>query len=342
MRLAADMMLKADTTTIIVIIAVVLFFALAGALFLAYIGYCRKLYARIFRRRKPVPKVDRSPSSIEQETIFGRGMNWFYSNRNEYLNVRIDSFDKTKLSGYYRPSSDRECRSAVILLHGYDEHPAQMAAYAKLMMRQIQCHVLITHMRAHRMSGGKYCTFGLYESVDLMRWIEFIKRQAGADIRIFIVGRSMGAVTALLASQQQDFPENVAGIIADCPYESLDRVLRDISAKSHPHLNMTPFLHTVNRFVNKNLGFDMDRCDCVENVGRTKCPVLFFAGGRDDICGPDGVRHIYDNVRTPKRLVVVDHAEHLMCYDRATAVYEREVRKFIENCVVRLVSRGKM
>ena len=229
----------------------------------------------------------------------------------------------------------------MILLHGYNEHPAEMSAYARLMMRQVQCHVLITHMRAHCMSGGKYCTYGLYESVDLMKWIEFIRFQVGHDCKIFIFGRSMGADAALLAAQQREFPDNVAGIIADCPFESLEKVLLNEGKKRY-NFNMAMPVRTINQILKKKFGFDINRCDAAVHAGRIRVPVLVFAAGDDNVCLPDGARRIYDNIRTPKRLVVIDHAKHIMCYDKAPAVYEREVRKFVEQCVVRLVSLGKM
>ncbi len=334
-----NLAINALTINIILIVILVL---LVGALaYLAYLRFTKKLFVTAFRRPAPMPKVDRSPSKIDQSTIYGRGRNWFYTNRNEYINVRIDSFDKTKLSGYFRPSHDRSTKFAVLLMHGYNEHPTEMAAYARLMMRQIECHVLIAHERAHGMSGGKYCTYGVYESVDVTKWIDFLKMQVGNDVKIFIVGRSMGAVASLLAASQPEFSENVAGIIADCPYDSLEDVLLD-AGKRRYNFDMKFPLRTVDKIVHKNLGFHIRACDASVNAGRIKVPTIIFAAGDDQVASPEGARHIYDNIRVPKRLVMVDHSKHIMCYNDAPSTYEKEVRKFVEECVFRLVSQGKM
>lgn len=326
----------------ILISLLILFLALlAGGLYFAYLTWCKNIFLRVFKRPAPMPQVDRSPKTIDQSTVFGKGRNWFYSTRNEYLNVRIQSFDKTKLSGYFRPSADRSSRFAVILLHGYNEHPSEMAAYAKLMMKQMQCHILIPHMRAHAMSGGKYCTYGLYESVDLGRWIDFIKAQVGNDCRIFIVGRSMGADTALMAAAQEGFSSNVAGIIADCPFDSLNHLLM-LKGKEKYRINMKLPLKTVNKIAMKNLNCEIDRCDAVANANLIRVPVLFFGAGSDKVVPENSARAIYDDIRTPKHLVMVDNCEHCMCYDRSPAAFEREVRKFVEQCVVRMISIGKM
>lgn len=326
----------------ILISLLILFVALlCGALYFAYLTWCKKLFVKIFARPKPMPQVDRSPTDIDQSTVFGKGKNWFYSTRNEYINVRIQSFDKAKLSGYYRPSADRSSRFAVILLHGYDEHPSEMAAYAKLMMKQMQCHVLIPHMRAHSMSGGKHCTFGLYESVDLNRWVDFVRSQIGDDCRIFIVGRGMGADTALMAAAQEGFSSNVAGIIADCPYSSLSQMIMDHGKRKYK-VNMKFPLKTLNKIMLKNLSCDIDRCDAVVNANLIRIPVLVFGAGSDTVVPENSARNIYDDIRTPKHLIMVDNCAHGMCYDRSPAAYEREVRKFVEQCVVRMISIGKL
>ena len=95
-------------------------------------------------------------------------------------------------------------------------------------------------------------------------------------------------------------------------------------------------------FRQRTFGFGIDKCDAAIHAGRIRVPVLVFQAGDDTVAPPEGARRIYDNIKTPKRLVAVDHAKHVMCYEKAPAVFEREVRNFIEQCVVRLVSKGQM
>ena len=328
-------------TTVMIILIVLLVILVIALLFFMYQSAVSRLFREIFGRKHPVPRVDRSPVKINQKTVFGRGKNWFYTTRGEYLNVRIDSFDGTKLSGYFRPSADRSTRFAVILLHAYDEHPTETAAFARLMMRQMECHVLITHMRAHQMSGGKYCTYGIYESVDLMRWIDFVKRQVGEDARIFIVGRGIGATAALLASEQQEFPTEVAGIIADSPLTDLRDYVSSY-VKNKWGVNPSVVINSLDKRFTDKLNTGFDSCDVVRYAARIRVPVLIFSGADDDVTTPDDIRAVYDNLRSQKRMLTVDRASHLMAYDRAPASIEREVRSFVERCVVRLVSIGKM
>ena len=335
------MSLEINTTVLIAIFAVaVLIIGVCLYLFI-FINITERLYHKIFDRRKPVPQVDRSPVKIDQSTIYGRGLAWFYTNRMEFLNVRIKSFDGTPLCGYYRPSADRSTRNCVILVHGYNEHPANMACYAKLLMSKMQCHVLIIHQRAHHMSGGKVCTYGIMESVDLDCWIKFMKMRAGKGARIYLMGRSVGANTCLLAAAQKTIDPNVCGIIADCPGDSLMGLLQVSGSKKFKG-DVMPYLRRVRKLGIKRLGMDIEKGDCAGMAHKIKVPVLIFQCGQDNIAPPRMQVRIFDALKCQKRMVMVDHAGHLEAYDQAPAMYEREIAKFIETCVIRLVKMGMM
>ena len=332
--------LETNVTLVAIIIILAVLVLGAGLYLFMFFRITEKMYHKVFDRRKPVPAVDRSPMKIDQSTIFGRGLAWFYSNRLEFLNVRIKSFDGTPLCGYYRPSADRSTRNCVILVHGYNEHPANMACYAKLLMSKLQCHVLIIHQRAHHMSGGKICTYGLYESVDLDHWIKFMKQRAGGGARIYLMGRSMGAVTCLLAAAQKTIDPNVCGVIADCPWDSLTNALT-ISSEKKFKFGTAAYLKRIRQLALKRLDFDIERCDCAANAHKIKVPVLLFQCGEDNICPPKMQVRVFDALRCQKRMVMVQQAQHMEGYDKATAMYEREVARFLEACVVRLVKSGE-
>ena len=219
--------------------------------------------------------------------------------------------------------------------------PAEMAAYARLMMRKVQCHCIMTHMRAHGMSGGKTFTWGLMESVDLDAWFEFTKRRLGNNCRIYLVGRGAGATACLLAAQQKGFDECVCGIIADSPMSSLTGFLKATLPQT-TKINPDWIIGQIRRNAQHKYKFDINRCDCSLHASAIKVPVLIFQGGEDDITPPSGSREIYDNLRSRKRMVIVNNAKHMECYERSQAMYEREVQKFIESCVVRLVKIGRL
>lgn len=334
-------LLKVNMLAIYIILAVLIILLLLGCLVILYIAIGNKLFVRIFKRPEPMPAVDRSPSEIDQSNVVGRGRNWFYTNRMEYLNVRVDAFDGTKLAGYYRPAWDRSVRNVLILTHGYNEHPSLCAAYAKLFMSKIECHVIIAHERAHGMSGGKFCSYGLYESMDVNSWIEYARNQIGDDCRIFIHGRCMGGVAALLAAEQADFSSNVAGIIVDSTYDNFEDPLLALGKRRYK-INISFLMKWIKRCANLRLNIDIDQCEVTRNASKIRVPVLMFHGASDHIVDPQSSRRIYDNLRCQKRMVIIDDADHLDSYNKGPVVYEKEVETFIEKCVIRLVQQGRM
>ena len=107
-------------------------------------------------------------------------------------------------------------------------------------------------------------------------------------------------------------------------------------------LNPDWIIGQIRREAQHKFGFDINRCDCAVHASSIKVPVLIFQGGEDDITPPSGSRELYDNLRSRKRMVIVNNAKHMECYEKSQAMYEREVQKFIESCVVRLVKIGRL
>ena len=96
-------------------------------------------------------------------------------------------------------------------------------------------NVLLVDQRAHGKSSGKVISFGVKERLDVLSWINYSLTRFGDNTRIMLYGISMGAATVLMASELK-LPENVVGIVADCPYSSpkdiIKKVMRDMRLPS--------------------------------------------------------------------------------------------------------------
>ena len=107
-------------------------------------------------------------------------------------------------------------------------------------------------------------------------------------------------------------------------------------------INPDWIIGSIRKRAQKEFGFDINRCDAAAHASSIKVPVLIFQGGEDEITKPTDTREIYDNLRCRKRMVIVNNAKHMDCYEKSQAMYEREVQKFIESCIVRLVKIGRL
>lgn len=306
---------------------------LSGLIALALYVAALKAFHKIFDRPFPRTPYDKSPLQIKQDTIFGRGKNWFYTNRMDFLDLQITSYDGLKLSGYYRPADDKKSKTLIILVHGWRDHPSDMGAYAQMFLDKTDCHILIPHLRAHGMSQGKHIGYGLFDSQDLIMWINYMKKHLPNPQKILIHGRSMGAATALMAAGSKKLPDGVTGIIADSPYDSLENQIQYV-IRTRYHIRLKFFMKMISRIAASRIGFPVKRASVLDIAGRIKIPVLMFHGAEDNFVPVQMGEDVYNRMQCPKRMLVIEGAKHVMAYDVAPDQYSSEIGKFMKVCKV--------
>src|SRR5215472_7934714 len=120
--------------------------------------------------------------------------------RTELEPVAIQAEDGVVLRAWYvQPQAFHG--SAVILLHGLTDNREGVAGYGKLFLDHGYA-VLLPDARAHGESGGNLATYGVKESDDLHRWVNWIyEREAvrshPAPRCVYGFGESYGAALML-------------------------------------------------------------------------------------------------------------------------------------------------
>jgi fermentation-respiration switch protein FrsA (DUF1100 family) len=307
---------------VVVLILVIVFFVV-----IYIIGL--RAFHHIFDRPFPRPVVDRSPQKIDQSNTYGKGRNWFYTNRMDFLDITITAYDGVKLSAYYRPAERKDSKQLVILLHGWRDHPSVMGTFAQLYLQKTDCHVLILHMRAHGMSTGRYIGYGLSDSQDLISWIQYMRKILPKPLRIVCHGWSMGAATVLLAAGSGRMPKEVKCIIADSSYSSL---ISQVAGMMRQKYHFAPgfLLREISRITRKHVGFGMEKISPVSKAGKIKIPVLLVHGADDSFVPPSNSDEIFQRIHSRKRLLYIEGADHVMAYDVASATYSNEIDRLLE------------
>lgn len=315
-----------DSVVIILIVVGLLLIVLALLWLLIY-SYAVRIAYRLFGRPQPRPPYDKSPLTIDQTTIFGRGQNWFYSNRHNILDWQMTSFDGLKLYAYFIPAAKKTTKDVVILVHGYNDQPSVMAAYAQAHLEKHDCHILIPHLRAHGMSEGNFVGFGLFDSQDISMWMQYLETRLGSDLRIILHGRSMGAATVIMTAGSGICPDTLQGIIADSSFDSLDTQIAYLIARKY-HVKMRPFQKLVHKVARDRFGFPVEKCSPARIASRISVPVLLFHGTEDELVPTEMSDNIYSQIHAPKRICLVEGAAHCMAYDNAPETYSAELEKF--------------
>ena len=190
--------------------------------------------------------------------------------------VYITSFDGLNLAGRYYHVKDGA--PVHIQFHGYKGWAYRDFCGGNKLARERGCNTLVVDQRAHGMSEGNTISMGINERFDCLSWINYICERFGRDVKIVISGVSMGATTVLMAAGL-GLPENVIGIIADCPYSSPKEIIMKVcSDMKLPARLMYPFV----RLGAKLYGhFDLEVADAAEAVCHAKVPILLIHGEDD-------------------------------------------------------------
>lgn len=240
-----------------------------------------------------------------------------------YEAVSINSHDGLKLAGrlYTEPGSD----VVEIIFHGWRSCALRDGCGGSRLAREAGHSILLIDHRAHGDSDGNVITFGIKEKYDCLDWTNYIVERFGKDVKIILVGLSMGAATVLMASALP-LPPNVKGIAADCGYSSPEAIIRKVCRDMGiPDKLGYPFVRVAARLFGH---FSMKDGGAVEAVKHAKVPILLIHGKEDDFVPFGMCREIYDACASEKYLLEVPHAGHGLSFFYDRKAYEATVREF--------------
>ena len=140
--------------------------------------------------------------------------------------------------------------------------------------------MLMIEERAHCSSEGHTISFGINERYDVLNWTRYAAERFGPDTKILLGGISMGAATVLMASEL-GLPQNVRGILADCPYTTPEEIITLTGKKlKFPMEALFPFVRLAAKLFG---GFTLGGVNAASAVRHTKVPVLLIHGEADEL-----------------------------------------------------------
>lgn len=245
-------------------------------------------------------------------------------NARPYERVSITSFDGLRLNGRYYHV--REGAPLFIMCHGYRGTPSRDFSGGADICFASGRNVLLIEERAHCGSEGHTISFGINERRDCADWCRWAAERFG--VPIILVGISMGAATVLMASAL-DLPENVRGIIADCPYTSPQAIIRKVGAAQGIPVSLAlPLAKLGARIFG---GFSLDTpADAAEAVRHARIPILLLHGDADDFVPCDMSREIAAANPALIEFHTFPGAWHGASYLADTGRYTRLVNGFCE------------
>lgn len=261
--------------------------------------------------------------------VLDSDIQWLLNNSN-YSDEYINSFDNLKLHGY-KILNPTKSDKWVIAVHGYTSEGINMSSYAKKYY-DMGYNVLIPDLRSHGLSEGDYIGMGWDDRLDIIDWINYILSQ-NSNAEIVLHGVSMGAATVSMVSGE-DLPPNVKAIVADCGYTSVwDEFayqLDDLfSLPEFPILNVSSIVAKI------RAGYYLDEASTIKQTAKSKTPILFIHGDKDDFVPYYMMQEIYDATSSEKEMLTIKDAGHAKASEVDPETYWKTVYEFTNKYVTK-------
>jgi fermentation-respiration switch protein FrsA (DUF1100 family) len=241
-------------------------------------------------------------------------------------NISVKTSDGFMLTGISYEHKPKSCGWALIV-HGYSSRKEDMLTYAKRYYNE-GYNVLLPDLRAHGESEGDFVGMGWLDRKDLVIWIENLL-VGHPDADIVMHGISMGGAAVMMASGEE-LPGNVKAIVEDSGYTSVWDIL-DYQLGYRYHLPAFPVLYGASIWSNSKWGYNWKEASAVEQVKKSKTPILFIHGGEDDIVPTTMAYDVYQAAKCKKRLLIIEGAEHAGAVCTNPERYWDEVFSFIDS-----------
>ncbi|MBR2558801.1 MAG: prolyl oligopeptidase family serine peptidase [Firmicutes bacterium] len=162
---------------------------------------------------------------------------------------------------------------------------------------------------------------------DVLAWTRWAVRRFGPEVKILLAGISMGASAVLMASELA-LPENVRGILADCPFSSPWDIIKKVGDARGFNMDIwRPFIKMEARIYGD---FELDAAEPVTAVKHANVPILLIHGEDDKFVPCEMSRQIAEANPEMIEFHTFPGAGHGVSYLADTERYTKLVRDFCE------------
>ncbi len=265
---------------------------------------------------------------IELSNMCEKSMEWVDKQNIETVTLLNDRNETLK--GFLL-MAEKPSKKFCVFAHGYRaSHRGDSANFFKFYHDKGFNYLAVDHTAAGE-SEGDWVGFDYYESIDMLKWLDYIIDRYGSDIEIVIHGVSMGGAT--VCQMADKIPPQVKAIVADCPYTSAKDEFICV-ANSVGVKKTAPYILGAMNFLNKRLaGYDLEKTDVRNSVKNAKAPMLFIHGGSDTFVPTAMGKELFDLCTTEKDMLIVEPAKHAESIVQDTEGYHKKLNEFLDKYI---------
>ena len=238
--------------------------------------------------------------------------------------------DQARLHAYYVTAPQPTSKTAVII-HGYTDNAIRMMMIGYLYNKDLGYNILLPDLRYSGLSDGEAFQMGWLDRKDVMQWMDVANKIFGDSTQMVVHGISMGGATTMMVSGEPQ-PDYVKCFVDDCGYTSVwDQFGKEL--KEQFGLSQFPLMYTSNWLCDWIHGWNFQEASSLEQVKKSKHPMLFIHGDKDDYVPTWMVYDLYDAKPEPKELWVVPGADHATSYKLNREEYTEKVKRFTDKYI---------
>jgi len=217
--------------------------------------------------------------------------------------VAFETEDELRLEAWFVPAREPSMNRTIVMFNGNAGNRGDRAGLAARFAEHGFSTLLVDY-RGYGGNPGLPSERGLER--DARGALEYLKSRPDVDLsRVAYFGESIGAAVAIRLAM--DFQP--AALILRSPFSSLT----ELGQRHYPFLPVRWFLK--------------DRYPSIERIGAISSPVLVIAGSDDRIVPRDDSEALYEAAREPKRLVIIEGADH---NDAALAIGPQVIQAVVD------------
>lgn len=191
---------------------------------------------------------------------------------------------------YQRLEKDESAARSACLVYSHS-HSGNKAEGALLLPHfQDYFNFVVFDYTGYGYSEKDHCTLGVKESEDLDAVIMYL-RQIFNFKRIYVWGRSQGAVTALLQAHKSA-SRYCSGMVLDAPFSSTKDMICTVM-ESVPNLVLYMLFGLLGDKLKEVTGFDVMGIDLKEKVPAITIPGFFIIPTQDKIAGTPHIENLF-------------------------------------------------
>ena len=251
---------------------------------------------------------DTHDNSIKQLEVWGYDTEKFM-NTYEGIEISATAEDGNVVPGTYFDSDSDKC---VILVHGAGGDRVCTYPLAEQYIED-GFDVIAIDQRGCGENADDKVTFGIKESLDIKAVVKFAREEIKAD-KVIVHGQSMGAQTvAIYASNVTPGTIEAAdAVICDSPVPGMELILKEMFGDGDTDSFLANYLTgTSKAFMKVANGINYDDGDTINVVKNDNIPTMVIVSDKDEVCLPDQVVEIYDNIACDNKAIYHADSAHI-------------------------------